>query len=132
VAAGLVGGEPGLSVQALAERLDRSHSATVRVVDRLEDAGLVERSRSRADARRATLSLTAAGRERLADGTRAADESIDVLLQDLTSGERVLLDRIMAKVAQRLPGDRTAGARVCRFCDPTGCGARGCPRERSD
>ena len=54
--------EPGLSVGDLAVRLGRSHSATVRVVDRLEEAGLVKRARTKSDARRSS----ACGPDRLA------------------------------------------------------------------
>ena len=122
--------EPGLSVGDLAVRLGRSHSATVRVVDRLEEAGLVKRARTKSDARRATLALTATGRKKVEGAAQPADESVDVLLQDLTSGERVLLERILSKVVAQLPGGVTDGGRICRYCEPATCGAEGCPRER--
>jgi len=126
----MISREPGLSVGDLALRLGRSHSATVRIVDRLEEARLVKRTRTRSDARRATLALTAAGRRKLGGAAAPADESMDVILQDLTSGERVLLQRILAKVVAQLPGGVTEGGRICRYCDPETCGAEGCPRER--
>jgi DNA-binding MarR family transcriptional regulator len=126
----LISREPGLSVGDLAVRLGRSHSATVRVVDRLEEARLVKRSRTRSDARRATLALTVAGGRRLAAAALPADESMDVILRDLTSGERVLLQRILGKVVAQLPGGVTEGGRICRYCDPLSCGADGCPRAR--
>ena len=129
-AVGLICREPGLSVGDLATRLGRSHSATVRVVDRLEAGRLVKRSRTKADARRATLSLTASGRRKVDAAATPADESMDEILQDLTSGERVLLQRILGKVVAQLPGGVTEGARVCRYCDPTECGVPECPRER--
>src|SRR5919198_4550073 len=53
---------PGQNIDFLARLLQISHPATVRLVDRLEAEGLVERRRDRADARSRTLVLTAAGR----------------------------------------------------------------------
>ncbi len=129
-AVGLMCREPGLSVGDLAVRLGRSHSATVRVVDRLEEARLVKRTRTKADGRRATLSLTASGGKKVDAAAQAADESVDRILRDLTSGERVLFQRILGKVVGQLPGGVTEGARICRYCDPRDCGAESCPRER--
>lgn len=55
----------GLAVGALAERLlIRRHSA-VELVDRLERAGLVQRSSDPKDGRRVLVSLTEAGEEKL-------------------------------------------------------------------
>jgi DNA-binding MarR family transcriptional regulator len=99
-------------------------------VDRLEEARLVQRSRTKSDARRATLAITGTGRGRLEGAAVPADESVDIILQDLTSGERVLLERILGKVVAQLPGGVTEGGRICRYCDPMSCGADGCPRER--
>ena len=102
----------------------------MRVVDRLQEAGLVKRERSQADARRATLSITAVGRRQLDASVEPADATVDALLADLTSGERILLDKILTKMVGQLPGGLPQGGRVCRYCDPTGCGAPACPRER--
>ena len=122
--------EPGLSVGDLAARLDRSHSATVRVVERLEGAGLVERNRSRSDARRATLALSDRGLRLVEMAGVAADAAVDGLLAGLTSGERLLFQRILGQMVAHIPGGPVSGGRVCRNCDPTACGVEGCPRER--
>ena len=55
-------GEPGLSVNDLAERAKTNQSTVSVVVARLVDAGLVRKERSAADARTAVLQLTPDGR----------------------------------------------------------------------
>ncbi len=49
-------GEPGCSIELVAGRIGLTHSATVRVVDKLAERGLVEKDRARKDARAQSLS----------------------------------------------------------------------------
>ena len=58
-----VGADPGLSVGALAQTVELTHSATVRLVDRLARDGLVER-RGGIDGRSVGLHLTRRGSAR--------------------------------------------------------------------
>src|SRR5216117_891835 len=87
-ATGMAGGVPaalvslrewadGRSVDVLAEAMRVSHSRAVRVVDRLEAAGLARRESDLSDGRRALVWLEPAGRE-LAE--RALDARSRVLL----------------------------------------------------
>ena len=43
--------EPGSSIELVAGRIGLTHSATVRVIDKLAERGLVEKDRARKDAR---------------------------------------------------------------------------------
>src|SRR5215510_14679577 len=43
--------EPGSSIELVAGRIGLTHSATVRVIDKLVERGLVEKDRARKDAR---------------------------------------------------------------------------------
>jgi DNA-binding MarR family transcriptional regulator len=52
-------------IGALAERLQIQHHSTVELVDRLEDRGLVSRSRAPADRRQVQVNLTALGEREL-------------------------------------------------------------------
>lgn len=54
--------EPGLSINALAERAMTQQSTVSLLVRRLEEAGYVERTRSAADARQVLVTLTRRGR----------------------------------------------------------------------
>lgn len=67
--------EPGLKQVELAERLDIEPISACRIVDRLEEAGLVERQRDPADRRAWRLVLTAKAGP-VADRLRALGESM--------------------------------------------------------
>jgi DNA-binding MarR family transcriptional regulator len=126
------------SVDLLRQVLGLTPSGTVRLLDRLEDAGYVAR-RPGHDGRSVSVRLTAAGRraaERVAAArARVLHESLSVL----EPGEREVFDRLLSRVLvgrMRGPG---AVRWMCRLCDTTACGreAGRCPvanaaRERYD
>ena len=93
----------GRSVEVLAGAMRVSHSRAVRVVDRLEAAGLARREADPSDGRRALVWLEPAGRE--AGRARARGPS------------RVLLSAVAGLECRRLEGPRTAGRRIARRDD---------------
>ena len=116
------------TVDRLGQVLGLTHSGAVRLVDRLADAGLVERTPG-ADRRSRSVHLTAAGRRA---ARRVSDRRIDylsALLADLSPAEtdalRELLGRVMGQVVQHKQG----GAWICRMCHLQACGraAGSCP-----
>lgn len=69
-----------LSQIALSDRLGVDRTTIVAMLDELEDAGLVERSRDERDRRRNMLTLTASGRSRVMKAEKArADAESDYL-----------------------------------------------------
>ena len=116
------------TVDRLGQVLGLTHSGAVRLVDRLADAGLAERTPG-ADRRSRSVRLTAAGRRA---AHRVSDRRIDYLsslLADLSPAEtdalRELLGRVMGQVVQHKQG----GAWICRMCHLQACGrsAGNCP-----
>ncbi|WP_342024967.1 MarR family transcriptional regulator [Arthrobacter citreus] len=96
---GTQGGEPGLRLKELAERLHIAPRSATEVIDHLAAKGLVERRAHPTDRRAALLVLTEAG-ERLretvlADRKREADEFFSVL----EPGDRAELARILGRLA---------------------------------
>ena len=115
---GYLGGEP---IDALARVLALTHSGTVRLVDRLADAGLVERRRG-GDGRSVAVTLTPAG-HRAAEEIRAARErALADALSALGAGERELLTELNEKLLAGLTSDRVSARRICRLCDVEACG----------
>lgn len=118
------------SVQRLSQMVGISHSGAVRLVNRLVDAGLVERSPG-PDARTLTVSLTRPGRT-LARRIRAARRAaIEASLSGLTESHRSQLTTICevlvanltaARLATRRAGQLPSGGALCRMCDPVACG----------
>jgi len=111
----VLGYAPGLSVEPLRQVLDLSHPGTVRLIDRLEEGGLVER-RKAADGRAVALHLTRKGgrlRQKLMD--RRLD-TLEQGLAGLTADERRVLGQLIGKVLKNLPETEMAKHRICRLC----------------
>lgn len=120
----VIGYVPGLSVEILRQVVDRSHPGTVRLIDRLEQDGMVER-RQALDGRAVALHLTRKGknaRNKLM-GTRL--DLLDSALEGLTRNERATLGNLLAKVLKNLPETEMAKHRICRLCSVPSC--ENCP-----
>ena len=109
------------SVDLLRQVLGLTASGTVRLVDRLEDAGYVTRRPGR-DGRSVSLRLTASGR-RAAERISAARAAV---LQDalwvLDPSEREAFDELVSRVLVGLMRGPGAVRWMCRLCDMTACG----------
>ena len=117
----------GASNGELARVLGLSHTATVRLVDRLEAEGLVESQAGR-DRRAVALHLTEAGRARakavLADRCAALSEVTDVL----TPSEQTVLAGLLEKMLRGVTtGGMMGAAHICRLCDEVVCPEGECP-----
>ena len=111
----------GATVEELRKALGLTHSGTVRLVDRLVAAGLVER-RVGADARSLSLHLTPSG-GRTARRILAARETVlERALIALEPRQRVEFEASLAALLAELDRPR---AQVCRLCDAPACGR--CP-----
>jgi DNA-binding MarR family transcriptional regulator len=110
----------GATLDQVHQVLGLTPSGAVRLVDRLQRAGLVAREPG-TDRRSRAVRLTAAGRQ-AADGIAAArsaylDGLVDGLPPDQVDALRNLLAVVMARVVQGKDG----GAWTCRLCDLTAC-----------
>jgi MarR family transcriptional repressor of emrRAB len=116
--AGYLDGSP---IDAVRGPLGLTHSATVRVVDRLVAAGLARRSVG-TDRRSVAVELTPAGRRAAAEAVRARREALEEALAGLDPGERAELARLHAKVLATLTDGRATAGHICRLCDSQACG----------
>lgn len=90
---------PGLSQRALADRLGAVPSRVVVLVDALEDAGLVSRTRDPEDRRHHRLDLTDAGRAALLGLRAAAEQQNADILAPLDEEERAAFTALVARLA---------------------------------
>ena len=121
----------GCSVDHLANVLGLTHSGTVRLVDRLEEDGLVRRGQGR-DARAVSLELTAKGARRAARVAAARATAVERFLGNLDAAERRTLLSLLEKVVVTdVEGWHDVGRR-CRLCDLEACHAGGeaCPLDQ--
>ena len=95
----VVGQHPGLSQQALSERMGALPSRIVRLVDELEERGLVERRRSVTDRRNHELYVAEGAGARLAAVLAAVGEHDAEVTRGLTAREKQTLAELLGKIA---------------------------------
>lgn len=118
---------PGQSIAALGQTLGLTHSGAVRLADRMEAAGLVDRMAS-GRGRTVALHLTEAGRQAAARVLARRKAAVEGLTRLLDPGEVDSLQRLAARMLAGMTTDRARARRLCRLCDEPLCeGAAGCP-----
>lgn len=118
--------EPGMSVDELARLVGLTHSATVRVVDRLVADDLVVR-RSSGVGRRLALTLTSKGRRVANSNVYAAQRVLDKATAGFSDDELHTLTMLSARMVLNLSAEQAEIDRACRLCDQRSCLSVGCP-----
>ncbi len=93
--------------QTLVELLGIDATNLVAILNSLEDAGLIERRRDRADRRRAIIALSAHGEQLLADLDRALRQIDDEVFATLTNPERETLNALLAQAVEHIAAECT-------------------------
>jgi DNA-binding MarR family transcriptional regulator len=116
------------SVDLLRQVLGLTSSGTVRLVDRLVEAGLVRRGPG-ADARTTVVLLTPAGRRAARRVTAARAGVLRDALAPLSAAERATLEALVGKMLAGMIREPGATRWTCRLCDTAVCGryTGGCP-----
>lgn len=122
---------PGHNIDFLARLLHISHPATVRLVNRLEAEGLVERRPDEDDARSRALDLTPAGQRAALAAARKRLEVLGQMLSPLTAAERRQLEPVLEKLLGNLTMDRWDARHICRLCDFPTCEVPACPVDQA-
>jgi MarR family transcriptional regulator, negative regulator of the multidrug operon emrRAB len=112
----------GSSVDVLAGAMRVSHSRAVRVVDRLEAAGLARREPDPSDGRRALVWLEPAGRELAERALQARERVLLSAVAELERGDLGELERLLGKLLDATTVDVRAVSGTCRLCDAHACG----------
>ena len=89
-----------ITIGAVADRLDVDPSTASRLVAGAIDAGMVSRRASEADARRAQLTLTDAGREVLDHAAKVRRDFIGSLMADWTAEDREAFARLLTMFSE--------------------------------
>jgi DNA-binding MarR family transcriptional regulator len=111
----------GGTIEELSRALGLSHSATVRLVDKLERSGMLERRPGR-DARSLALVATDQGAQIASGIQRARIEAVSELLTPLNAQERDELARLHEKLLAGVVAAGEPRGRICRLCDAAACG----------
>jgi len=116
------------NVSDLASVTGLSHSATVRLVDRLESDGLVQRSKEK-QGRMVSITLTLKGQAEYERARDLQSEFICHLVAFLSPKDQKKLEEITTLILSRLTTSAAARDHICRFCDEGVCDQKRCPVE---
>jgi DNA-binding MarR family transcriptional regulator len=122
----VIGQESGLSVDRLSKILGLSQPGTVRLIDRLAEAKLVER-KTGSDRRSVALRLTEAGKRQVKSLLVGRQHALVQALRQLDAGERQVLAAIADKVLRGVNHAAVECDRRCRLCDDDSCPDDTCP-----
>ncbi|MDK9697757.1 MAG: MarR family transcriptional regulator [Siculibacillus sp.] len=109
----------------IARTIGLTHSATVRLIDRLEKDWLVRRLSRKG--REVKVELTARGRRRAGQFQDKRIAAAETLMAVLDSDEIEVLARAVDKMLEVPIDGRETADHVCRACDGDGCRAENCP-----
>lgn len=117
--------EGPLAIQDVARVVGLTHSATVRLIDRLEKDWLVRRLTRKG--REVRVETTARGRRRAGQFQERRLAAASHLLAVLAPEEREVLARALDRMLAAAVVEPTTGERICRDCDRDVCRGAGCP-----
>lgn len=112
------------TVDRLRQVLGLTSSGTVRLVDRLAQAGYVQRGPG-GDRRSVSVALTGAGRQAAREVTAARAAVLDQALAVLSLAERQVFEQLMSRMLTGMIREPGATRWICRLCDTGTC--RGAP-----
>lgn len=126
-----IGTRPRTGVGALSEVIGREQSSTVRIVDRLEQAGFVVRQPAEDDARRVELRLTERGARAYETLLERRHQVVSRGLENLEDPDLEALHRLVDRILASLVSTHRRARKICRLCDHRVCRGASCPVGRS-
>jgi DNA-binding MarR family transcriptional regulator len=126
----LVRNRSGCSVNWLHHRLGLTQSGAVRLLDRLQQDGLITRNRT-PGRREVSLAITPSGEAVVERGVRARSQAIESLLDGLPAADSDQLMNLIERVLSLRGLPRDDGDAACRLCDWPAC-IPDCPVDGTD
>ena len=116
----------GRTVEFLRRTLTLSHSWTVRVVEKLEQAGLVQK-KTGTDRRAVALYVTEQGQRKVQGILRARRRCLDEVLDVLPVKDHKHLTTMLERMLDHLTGDDDSAEAICKLCEVDVCPQKRCP-----
>jgi MarR family transcriptional regulator, negative regulator of the multidrug operon emrRAB len=121
-----IGHNYGESVEFLSGVLQMSHSGCVRLVDKLDEQGLIER-RPGKDKRSLSLYLTPKGRELKREVLGARREALNAVFQALDNQQQCNLVDLLEVMLKAMTHCKSDADITCRLCEEQVCAQMHCP-----
>jgi DNA-binding MarR family transcriptional regulator len=95
---------PGITQNDLAASVVLKKSAVTKLLNILEESGLVLRHRSKTDGRAKALTITAAGHEKIAEVQKLTKETHDRLFQNIPEHDREVFFSVLLQLLSEIDG----------------------------
>jgi MarR family transcriptional repressor of emrRAB len=122
---------PNETISTLSKVLAITHSGAVRLINTLENEGLVERYKSEQDARSVVLHVSDKGKERAQSVLFSREKVTSNLLKNFNEAQRRDFLNLLEIAMSNLTDKQIEARRICRLCDEGICRKLGCPVEKS-
>lgn len=122
----VIGCAEGISNGQLGTALGITHSATVRLLDKLVESQLVE-VRTGTDKRAVAIFLTGTGRERVAEVLESRSLILGSIVDRLNCDQRNQLNAIAETLLEQFTEGPVHSMHICRLCDAVSCPTDRCP-----
>ena len=122
---------PNDTIDSLSKILWLTHSGAVRLVNTLEEQGLITRSKSAEDARAVILSTTPEGGKRVENILQQREKAIENVFKYFDARQKQEFINLLGIAMRGLTEDRLEARRICRLCNEDVCRNVGCPVEQS-
>lgn len=122
---------PDETIDVLSKVLALTHSGAVRLINALEQEGLVARHKSTQDSRAVVLRVTQHGSERVKDILQKRAIATLKVIEHLSDDQKQNFAKLLEMVMENLTDKKIEARRVCRLCDEGVCRKLGCPVEKS-
>lgn len=126
-----INNHPNETIDVLSKVLALSHSGAVRLINTLEQEGLVARYKSTQDARSVVLRTTQQGAERVKIILNSRESVILKVLEHFTDEQKKQFSGLLESAMANLTDKQIEARRICRMCDEGVCRKMGCPVEKA-
>ena len=118
---------PGISIEECRSALSLSHSYLVRLVESLQNQGLIEKSKRDSDKRAIHLDLTEEGKKRINLYHTKREKAMEEIMGLLGADQQRALEDITNTLLAYFPEGEKRSAQICRYCEMRPCHLENCP-----
>ena len=118
------------TISDIADICNLSHSATVRLVGKLEGLGYLCKATRQCDLRKTHIELTSNGYEMRDRILKARRLAIEPVLSKFSNSDWKVIEWAAGIILADMTESRLESEQICRLCDANACGGDDCPVEK--
>ena len=118
------------TISDIAAICNLSHSAAVRLVEKLETLGYLHKTALKSDGRKVHICLTSDGYEMRDTILKARRLAIEPALSKFSKSDWKVIEWAAGFILSDMTDSRLESEQICRLCDVDACGGSNCPVEK--